>query len=214
MLYAILIDGGFARRMLGSSERPADSNDIRALVKCICDAPQLQGQHLHRIYYYDASTLVGKETKPLGGGVLDFSNTPLASRSSEIFNTLKTEPYFAMRMGETSFNGWRVKSNLFNTKETSVTITSDDILPNVSQKGVDMRIGMDIASLTLKKIVHTLVLVTGDSDFVPAMKFARIEGANLFTVPLGHKVKDSFSEHSDLELAISVLDVKKLVPNA
>ena len=74
-----------------------------------------------------------------------------------------------MRMGETSFNGWRVKSNLFNTKETSVTITSDDILPNVSQKGVDMRIGMDIASLTLKKIVHTLVLVTGDSDFVPAM---------------------------------------------
>lgn len=113
-----------------------------------------------------------------------------------------------MRMGETTFNGWRVKARLFNTKSNSVALTSSDVLTNISQKGVDMRIGMDIASLTLKKIVHTLVLVTGDSDFVPAMKFARREGANLFTVSLGHKVKESFSEHSDLELGIAVSDVK------
>ena len=36
-----------------------------------------------------------------------------------------------------------------------------------------MRVGLDIASLTLKKQVEVIVLVTGDSDFVPAMKFAR-----------------------------------------
>lgn len=210
MLYAILIDGGFARRMLGSSEMPADSEDIKALVKCIQRSPYLEGHVLHRIYYYDAYTLTGKEKIPLGGGVQDFSNTPLAIRSSEIFNRLKTEPYFAMRMGETSFNGWRVKAQLFNTKEPSITITSGDILANISQKGVDMRIGMDIASLTLKKIVHILVLVTGDSDFVPAMKFARREGANLFTASLGHKVKESFAEHSDLELGITLDDVKNL----
>ena len=40
-----------------------------------------------------------------------------------------------------------------------------------------MRVGLDIASLTLKKQVEVIVLVTGDSDFVPAMKFARREGA-------------------------------------
>jgi uncharacterized LabA/DUF88 family protein len=30
---------------------------------------------------------------------------------------------------------------------------------------VDMRIGLDIASLTLKKLSSLIVLVTGDSDF-------------------------------------------------
>ena len=65
-----------------------------------------------------------------------------------------------------------------------------------------MRIGMDIAALTLKGIVQILVLVTGDSDFVPAMKFARREGANLYLVALGHQVKESVLEHSDLSLEI------------
>ena len=50
-----------------------------------------------------------------------------------------------------------------------------------------MRVGLDIASLTLKKQVDVIVLVTGDSDFVPAMKFARCEGAQLFLVTLGHE---------------------------
>lgn len=38
-----------------------------------------------------------------------------------------------------------------------------------------MRIGLDIASLTLKKQVATLVLVTGDSDFVPPIVLVQRE---------------------------------------
>jgi uncharacterized LabA/DUF88 family protein len=79
-----------------------------------------------------------------------------------------------------------------------VTIRANDLEPNIQQKGVDMRIGLDIASLTLKRQVNVIVLVTGDSDFVPAMKFARKEGAQLFLVPLGHGIRDSLVEHSDL----------------
>ncbi|MCY3544387.1 MAG: NYN domain-containing protein [Chloroflexi bacterium] len=33
-----------------------------------------------------------------------------------------------------------------------------------------MRIGLDIASITLKRQADTIVLVSGDSDFVPAAK--------------------------------------------
>ena len=65
-----------------------------------------------------------------------------------------------------------------------------------------MRIGMDIAALTLKKQVQAIVLVSGDGDFVPAMKFARREGVNLFLAPLGQRVKPSMLEHSDLLLEI------------
>lgn len=64
-----------------------------------------------------------------------------------------------------------------------------------------MRIGMDIAALTLKKQVQIIVLVSGDSDFVPAMKFARREGCQLFLCALGHHIKPSMLEHSDLLLS-------------
>ena len=61
-----------------------------------------------------------------------------------------------------------------------------------------MRIGLDIASLTLKHHVQVVVLVTADSDFIPAMKFARREGAQLFLMTLGHGIKDEMREHADL----------------
>src|SRR6202142_516777 len=47
------------------------------------------------------------------------------------------------------------------------------------KKGVDMRIGLDIAWLSLKRIVDSVVLVTGDSDFCPSDEVCtprRIEG--------------------------------------
>lgn len=83
-----------------------------------------------------------------------------------------------------------------------VSVTAEDLLPNVQQKGVDMRVGLDIASLTLKRQVEVIVLVTGDSDFIPAMKFARREGAQLFLVALGHNVLDEMREHADLMLEL------------
>lgn len=202
MKYAILIDGGFARRKLGTSKKPATKTDIINLVEKIKNHDALKNHDLHRVYFYDAFPLSVKEKMPLQGGMIDFSTTPLASRTETLFSELKKEPFFAMRMGETSFQGWTVRSSVLNKKADSVSISKDDVKPKISQKGVDMRIGMDIAALTLKGIVQILVLVTGDSDFIPAMKFARREGANLYLVALGHQVKESVLEHSDLSLEI------------
>jgi uncharacterized LabA/DUF88 family protein len=50
----------------------------------------------------------------------------------------------------------------------------------------------------LKQQVKVIVLISGDSDFIPAMKFARREGAQLFLVTLGHGIKDEMREHADL----------------
>lgn len=65
------------------------------------------------------------------------------------------------------------------------------------QKGVDMRIGLDISSIALKKHADTLILVTGDSDFVPAAKLARREGMEFIVDPLWQKVSDDLYEHVD-----------------
>ncbi|CAI07304.1 hypothetical protein ebB63 [Aromatoleum aromaticum EbN1] len=60
-----------------------------------------------------------------------------------------------------------------------------------------MRIGLDIASLTLKKQADTIVLVAGDSDFVPAAQLARREGMEFILDPLWQKVNDDLFEHID-----------------
>ncbi len=65
------------------------------------------------------------------------------------------------------------------------------------QKGVDMRIGVDIASLALKKQADTLILVAGDSDFVPAAKLARREGIDFILDPLWQHINADLFEHID-----------------
>ncbi|MCD7742207.1 MAG: NYN domain-containing protein [Ruminococcus sp.] len=68
---------------------------------------------------------------------------------------------------------------------------------NIEQKGVDMRIGVDISSLAFKKQVDQIILVSGDSDFVPAAKQARREGIDFLLCPMGNPVKDDLHEHID-----------------
>lgn len=67
----------------------------------------------------------------------------------------------------------------------------------LKQKGVDMRIGIDITSMTLKKQVDIIVLVAGDSDFVPAAKLARREGVEFILDPLWQSVNSDLFEHID-----------------
>ena len=61
-----------------------------------------------------------------------------------------------------------------------------------------MRIGLDIASLSLKDHVDVIVLVTGDSDFIPALKFARREGKQVILVTLGQGIRPEIYAHTDL----------------
>lgn len=67
----------------------------------------------------------------------------------------------------------------------------------VNQKGVDMKIGVDIASLAYKKQVDKIVLISGDSDFVPAAKLARREGIDFVLDPMWVDIKPELFEHID-----------------
>ncbi len=60
-----------------------------------------------------------------------------------------------------------------------------------------MRIGVDIASIALKRQARTIVLVSGDSDFVPAAKLARREGVEIILDPLWQSVNEDLYEHID-----------------
>lgn len=204
MKYAVLIDGGFIRRKLGSQAEPTTLHQIREFLDVLRAHPALAGMTLHRIYWYDAMPLETGANRPLKGGHVDFSATALAQTSKALLNGLCTLPHVSLRRGDLVFRGWRIRKGRLPDREPSVTLFSTDLEPNIQQKGVDMRIGLDIASLTMKAHADTIVLVAGDSDFIPAMKFARREGARLYLVTLNHSVRPGMREHSDLLLDVPI----------
>jgi uncharacterized LabA/DUF88 family protein len=196
--YAMLLDGGFLRRKLGTPKQPVDAAAISTFTTQAAASPCLSGMRLHRIYFYDSRPLETSEEKPWGGGAVDFGKSEAAARNKSLQAALTKEPYFALRFGELHLEGWRLKRKVLQKSGPTVEIDAGALEPNIRQKGVDMRIGLDIASLTLKKHVQVIVLVTADSDFVPAMKFARREGAQLVLITLGHGIRDGMREHADV----------------
>ena len=81
--------------------------------------------------------------------------------------------------------------------KTIAQLTESDMRYDVKQMGVDMRIGLDIASLSYKKQVDQIVLVAGDSDFVPAAKLARREGIDFILDPMWASIRADLHEHID-----------------
>jgi len=76
-------------------------------------------------------------------------------------------------------------------------LTENDVSVETRQKGVDMRIGVDVASLSFKKQVDQIVLIAGDADFVPAAKMARREGIDFILDPMWQSIPDGLMEHID-----------------
>lgn len=194
---AILLDMGFVILKLkyALGKRLPTAIEIRQFaMKCL-----EKDEEIFRIYCYDCPPYGEKQTHPLSRKSIDFSTTPTFTSRSKINNDLKIMDNIAFRSGELSFDGWVLSKNA--TKDiikTNRAFVDDDFTPDIKQKGIDMKIGLDVAWLSSKSIVERLILVTADSDFVPPMKFARREGVQVILVTLGHlQVKRELKEHAD-----------------
>lgn len=200
LCYALLLDAGFLKYQLGTRDKPIGAEEVEAFVQKVAALPELKGVRLHRIYVYDSRPLDGTTINPCDGTMVDFGASDSASRNRSLHAHLARLPFFSLRFGELHQEGWGIKRKvLFKAKQKPgpITLGGKDVVPLVRQKGVDMRIGLDIASLTLKKQAQIIVLATADSDFVPAMKFARREGAQLILITLGKGVREPMWEHAD-----------------
>ena len=60
-----------------------------------------------------------------------------------------------------------------------------------------MKIGLDIATLAFKEQVDQMILIAGDSDFVPAAKFARKEGVDFILDLMLNNIDSTLHEHID-----------------
>ena len=90
------------------------------------------------------------------------------------------------------------EDNTKPNKDINNYIKDEDFVPNFEQKKVDVMIGLDVAWLASKKIVDRLILVSGDTDFIPVLKFARKEGIQVYIGSKQDKrIHDELLKHSD-----------------
>ncbi len=197
---ALLMDGGYVivrlRRSQGIAPSATDISQLAA--RLIADLP---GQHdLYRVFFYHAEPYQGSVERPLGGGVVKFAETTAAVRNRRLLRELEQTEDFAVRRGEVRFRGWELRASVSRAlqRRRDAPISASDFVPKIRQKGVDMRIGLDMAALALKRLVSTVVVVSGDSDMVPAMRFARREGLRVGLCPLGFAgIRRELRAHAD-----------------
>jgi uncharacterized LabA/DUF88 family protein len=181
----LMIDGGFLRvgaRNAGKYYNPAF---IESFSK-ICPAAD---EELFRVLYYDCAPYQGRQRLPVSGLTQTFEG------SDQWLLDLAKMDLIAVRRGVLKFRGYKLKK----VPVTGVApLTDSDFNPDFEQKGVDMRIGLDIASYSALKCVDRIGLVTADTDCVPAMKLARKNGVQVVLIALpGAATPNELAQHAD-----------------
>lgn len=203
---AVLIDGGFYRkrvmRYCGAKTPAERAKELESFCYTLLSSKS-EKRRLYRIFYYDCPPINKKVYHPLLNRTIDLGKTEEYEWSMEFFDELRAKRKFAVRLGKLSENTAQyilkpdtVKKLVRGNISTS-ELTEKDFSFHVEQKGVDMRIGVDIISMALKKQVQQIILVSGDSDFVPAAKQARREGIDVILAPMGATIKAELNEHID-----------------
>lgn len=159
-------------------------------------------RELYRIFVYDCAPLTKKAHLPVSGRPLDFSRSEMAKFRLQFHSELKSLRKVALRLGRLQdLGGWRLKpvvlADLLKGRMAFESLTDSHLDYDVRQKGTDMKIGLDIASVAYKRQVDQIVLVSGDADFVPAAKLARREGIDFILDPMWADIPEDLHEHVD-----------------
>ncbi|MDX8407955.1 MAG: NYN domain-containing protein [Mariprofundaceae bacterium] len=204
------MDGSFFlrryRRIYGTKSAPETAADLH---KMCCAHLYRNSQHkkqegeLYRIFFYDCPPMMKKAHHPITGRAVDFSKTDVAIFRNELLQELRKLRKVAVRLGyiDEVNAAWMIKPDktkaLLKGDIQIGNLQEEDVIYEARQKAVDMRIGLDIASIAYKEQVQRIVLVAGDSDFVPAAKLARREGIDFILDPMWSNIKADLYEHID-----------------
>ena len=220
---AILVDGGFFRKRAPHLWDYQTPEELAKILQDYCWRHIIQSNikhngngnrngntkyhhdefDLYRVFYYDCPPSDKKIFHPLLQKQIDLKKSEQYQWNLTFFNELKKKRKFALRMGILSDTQshytirYDVVKKLCNGKMTFQDLQEKDFELHMEQKGVDMKIGLDISSLAYKQQVQQIILISGDSDFVPAAKLARKEGIDFILDPLWAPIKDDLHEHID-----------------
>ena len=205
---AVMVDVGFyltqAQRIFGRQHPEEAAKRLHQFaLDHLNDDKRRRVARLYRIFVYDAPPAAWKGHTPIGKKAIDLGESATAKWRNTFHETLRGLRKVALRMGEipTSHVHWQLKpgalKDLTNGRKRWEQLTDDDFRLDLRQKGVDMRLGLDIASLAYQRNVNQIVLISGDADFVPAAKLARRSGIDFILDPMWATIRPALFEHID-----------------
>lgn len=212
---AILVEGGYylrrSKKLWGRKSPSQRAEELHSYcVKHITlkrDRKLENGERsLYRIFYYDCPPLDrGAIKQPWSAHNTVFSRAnPNNKWTRDFQGAFAKKRKVAMRMGELNAKNAHynlreesLKQLLNGNKAISQLDESDYVLVGLKQTGVDMRIGLDVASLGHDRLVDQIVLIAGDSDFIPVAKAARKAGLDFIVDPMGHNVSKELIRQVD-----------------
>lgn len=187
----VLIDGGYLRVEARKAGKTYDPDLIEKLALS-CKGTD---EDLFRILYYDCAPYSGTVRLPVSGSSHTFTG------KDAWLHDLSHRNLFAVRRGVLKFRGFKPKKTPVSAPGT--TLTDSDFNPDFEQKGVDMRIGLDIAAYAANRAVDRIVLVSNDTDCVPALKYGRRAGLQTVLIELPSvKQAPELLSHCDFKRAV------------
>jgi len=181
---AVILDGGNSRVLA----REAGKRYVPTYIEEIAKACIAADEHLLRVLYYDCAPYNGTVRLPVSGRDKEFT------ASDGWLTDLARRDLFAVRRGVLKFRGFRPRRIPVNTGQ----LADADFKPVFEQKGVDMRMGLDIALFSDKQIVDRIILASQDTDCIPAMKHARRAGLQIVLIRFPNsQIAPELLEHVD-----------------
>ena len=204
---AILVDGGYYRKraiaLWGKKDAETRASELIAYCSYHISEPE-DPRDLYRIFYYDCPPMKKSIQHPLNGVIINYAEGEGTKWAEQFYKSLSTKIKVALRMGELAENNAafalkpHVLTELLNKTKTIEELAKEDFFLDVKQKGVDMRIGLDAASISSRGFVNQIVLIAGDSDFLPVAKVIRRNGVDFILDPMKQSLRQSLYNHIDM----------------
>lgn len=181
----LMVDGGHVGGAARREGMPYGPDFIEAFARNCA----LADEELVRVLYYDCAPYQGHHTLPVSG-----SQQVFASPVSWL-DELARRDLIAVKLGSVRFNGYCLKRSALPGKSN---LTDADFRPDFERIGIDLQIGMDVASYASLESVHAMAFVTANPAHVAAMQFARRSGVEVVLVRLPAEATPSeLLEHAD-----------------
>lgn len=191
--WGVLYIAGWHLAIRHKSEPAASGHTIKGFMPS-------ESPSLYRVFFYDCAPLTKRVHWPVSKRSLNLAKTEMATLRLRIHEELLRARKVALRLGRLNDDFlWRPKPDALRQwlSGKEFDASDDDFEIDVVQKGVDMRLGLDVAAMAFKRQVDQIILVAGDADFVPATKLARREGIDVVLDPMGGTVAKDLLDHVD-----------------
>ncbi len=167
---AVFIDGGYWQKIL-KNRFASPKIDLVALSDALCGS-----QERLRTYFYDCL--------PFQGDSPSDEEKELYRKKQSYLHALGSLSRFEVRYGRLARRTINFKeverlngsTFLLSCSDADPAYDPKNVVVKFEQKGVDTLVGIDVTGLSVRRSIGTVVLLAGDSDFIPSMRVAKDEG--------------------------------------